>query len=246
MKTLFTGQVLIKLATTESTNKFASELLRDNNVYEGTVVTCDEQTSGKGQRGQIWHSEKGKNLIFSVFFKPAFVPIADQFNLSKCIALATADFISQFGVKGIALKWPNDVYVNDRKIAGILIENQIKNGKISYSIVGIGININQTAFPVEAKNPTSLKIETGKEFILDDCLTLMCECLEKRYLQLRSGVSLNQEYLSKLYRFEQWASYKADGLVFQGKITGVALSGKLEIETDTEIKYFDIKEIAFI
>jgi BirA family transcriptional regulator, biotin operon repressor / biotin---[acetyl-CoA-carboxylase] ligase len=74
----------------------------------------------------------------------------------------------------------------------------------------------------------------------------MCECLEKRYLQLRSGVSLNQEYLSKLYRFEQWASYKADGLVFQGKITGVALSGKLEIETDTEIKYFDIKEIAFI
>jgi BirA family transcriptional regulator, biotin operon repressor / biotin---[acetyl-CoA-carboxylase] ligase len=246
LKTLFIGQVLMNLSQTESTNKFGSELIRSQKVFEGMVINSNEQTSGRGQRGQSWHSEKGKNLTFSVILKPAFLTIENQFQLSKCVALAIADFISIFEVKQVKVKWPNDIYVNGRKIAGILIENQIKNGKISYSIVGIGININQIAFPVESKNPTSLKIITGIDFALDNCLELICSCIEKRYLELRSGAIIDNEYLSKLHQFGEWQNYESEDKIFSGKIIGIANNGKLRMETVNEIKEFDLKEISFI
>jgi BirA family transcriptional regulator, biotin operon repressor / biotin---[acetyl-CoA-carboxylase] ligase len=247
MKTLFTGQTLIKLDKTESTNDFASSLLANQNVFEGTVVFTHCQTSGKGQRGKAWHSEPGKNLTISVIFKPDFLPVTLQFEFSKAMALAVADFVLVAGMDNVRVKWPNDIYVNDSKIAGILIQNLIKNDKIQYSIVGIGLNINQKAFPEDVPNPTSLALETGEDFKLDYCLERLCEDLEKRYLQLKAGKHVKDEYLERLYRYGEWSKFKSGEEVFRGKIIGISKTGNILIENEEEeVREFGLKEVSFI
>lgn len=247
MDTLFTGQVIFKLDQTESTNNFAAELLSNQELFEGTVIISKQQTSGKGQRGRSWHSEPGKNLTLSVLFRPEFLQVSSLFQLSKAMALGISDFLSNWNINEISVKWPNDVYVGDRKIAGILIENQVKNGKIPYSIVGIGLNINQTSFPEEVPNATSLKLETSEGHSLDVCLDMLCKSLEKRYLALRKGQDLDKDYLSRLYRYNKWGLFESGGISFNGKIIGLAKTGKLLIETpEQDIKEFDNNEISFL
>ncbi len=245
-KTQFIGQKIIYLPTCHSTNDLAAESLRAE-APEGTLYVTDEQTAGRGQRGNTWKANAGENLTFSFIVYPIFLKATEQFRLSIAISLGIHDFLTELLYDHVFLKWPNDVYYKDQKLVGVLIENALMGSMLTGSVVGIGINVNQLLFPIDTA--TSIRQITGKEYSLEALLMQLCKCLEKRYLQLKNGgYSLQKmDYLKRLYRFEEWHRFQdASGKIFNGQITGVAEFGQLEIETETGIRYFDIKEISFV
>jgi BirA family biotin operon repressor/biotin-[acetyl-CoA-carboxylase] ligase len=246
-------------------------------VFEGTVVIAKQQLQGRGQRGATWESEPNKNLTLSILLQPTFLRTEDQFQLNKAVSLGVAEFISSLahpngssvwlasplpeerGMRGeVTIKWPNDIYIGNKKIAGILIENSVSGNKLQQSIIGIGININQEKFSAELPNPTSLKLIRGKEFDLKECLEELCSCIERRYLQLRHPSSflpsreeamqtaIDSDYLKNLYRFGEWANYKYKGDALKAKIIKVTKVGKLVLEIENGEKLeCDFKELGF-
>ena len=185
--TLFIGQSTLHFPRLESTNAYAVTLLAKSNPVEGTVISTFNQSHGRGQIGSKWESEPHKNLSLSLILKPTFLPIKDQFWLTKCIALAVKDFLGSYVNDPVKVKWPNDVYIGQRKIAGILIQNNINSKKIHYSIIGMGININQVTFSDWVPNPTSLALESNKTYALETMQAELMPFLEYRYLQLKAG-----------------------------------------------------------
>jgi BirA family transcriptional regulator, biotin operon repressor / biotin---[acetyl-CoA-carboxylase] ligase len=251
MKTLFIGQNAIHLTIVDSTNSYASEMLRQIKPVEGTIIYTFEQKSGRGQRGNFWHSEPNKNVALSLILYPSFLPVNDQFLLTKMVSLAVADLMAEMlpgQASGVKIKWPNDIYVNDKKIAGILIENGIAQNIIQSSVIGIGLNINQVDFP-EGLNACSLKLISGKEFRLQEVIEALCGFIEGRYLQMKANkheLSSN-DYLRRLYRLNEWSNYSLFNEITEGRIKGVSASGKLQLELrSSEIKEFDLKEISFL
>lgn len=251
METLFIGQNAIHLPAVDSTNSYASEMLRQMRLTEGTIIYTFEQTRGRGQRGNSWHSEANKNVALSLILHPSFLGANEQFLLSKIVSLAVSDLMAEI-LSGqelsVKIKWPNDIYVNDKKIAGILIENSIGDHSVQSSIIGIGINVNQEHFNAETSNATSLKMLAAREFDLNAIVTRLCEFLEARYLQLKANKreSLGRAYLERLYRLNEWKKYSGSAGIFEGKIINVSGSGKLQVELrNNEIKEFDLKEIVF-
>ncbi len=239
---------IIKVESVDSSNNYALDLIKKSKVVEGTVVWAFEQTKGRGQRDNYWESEKGKNLTFSIILFPEFLEVEQQFLLSKAVSLGIVDFIKTY-VENVSIKWANDIYVNDKKIAGTLIENSIIGNKILSSVVGIGLNINQTIFISNAPNPVSLKLITGNDYDLEESLSLLCNFIESRYLQLKANElsQLNYDYLNTLYRYNAFYTYESDGKRFIAKITGIAKSGRLILETrQGEIKEFDFNEVLFV
>ena len=162
------GIKIIKLDEIDSTNNYTSKLLANSNVIEGTVVVAKAQSSGRGQLSNQWESEYGKNILASFVFYPKFLPVQQQFLLSKVIALGVRDLLTLF-VDKVKVKWPNDIYIDNKKVAGILIENSIMGHTLESSIAGVGININQTVFLSDAPNPVSLIYSLKKEL---DCSEL--------------------------------------------------------------------------
>ncbi|MDX9695915.1 MAG: biotin--[acetyl-CoA-carboxylase] ligase [Bacteroidales bacterium] len=239
---------IIQLDSVSSTNSYAAELIKKENLPEGTIIIADEQSKGKGIGSNVWEAEKGKNLTFSIVLYPNFMDVSKQFMISKTIALGIQKYLS-FKTRHISIKWPNDIYYTDKKIAGILIENSITGSKINHTIVGIGININQTEFRSDAPNPISLKQIVGEDFYLKDELVELKYHLAKYYnrLKYKSFKEINREYLLNLYKYKVWSDYKVQDTLFRGKITGVNDFGHLQITTpDNEVKEFDLKEIEFI
>jgi BirA family transcriptional regulator, biotin operon repressor / biotin---[acetyl-CoA-carboxylase] ligase len=215
---------------------------------EGSVVYTYHQTAGRGQYGNRWESEAGKNIAMSILLKPRFLEARQQFQLNKAISLAVHDVLTQYTEGGVSVKWANDIYIGDKKICGILIQNNISGIRLEASIIGIGINVNQLNFQA-LPHASSLKLETGKTFNLEDIVEAICLSVEKRFWQLKSGYfeQLNEEYLSKLYRFGLDAIYqKVDNTYFQGKIVGISETGKLCLETKFGLVEFGIKEIKFV
>lgn len=253
MKTLFIGQNAIHLKAVGSTNTYASELLQQLKPVEGTLIYTFNQQSGRGQRGNVWESEPNKNAAFSFILYPSIVLAEQQFILTKITSLAVADLMADLlraSAKSpeIKIKWPNDVYVGSKKIAGILIENTLREKHIQHCIIGIGININQLTFS-EGLNASSLALFTGIEFDLNDVIEKLCEKLEARYLQLRANKKdlIDAEYLARLYQKDEWRRYRSNNQEFDGKITGVAINGKLHIALHSGgVKEFDLKEIQFV
>lgn len=258
MKTLFVGQNSIHLESVDSTNSYASEMLRQIELVEGSVIYSFKQLNGRGQRGNSWESEPNKNVALSLVLYPKFLTIEKQFLLTKITSLAVADLMAELleesinpktwssGRKEIRIKWPNDIYVNNQKIAGILIENTLKESSIHSSIVGIGINVNQIDFSINSA--TSIAIITNREFELMNVLDRLCEFFEARYLQLKSNKleGIDNVYLERLYKLNEWANYNSGETSFEGKIIGVSKIGKLQVELrGCEIKEFDLKEIGF-
>lgn len=246
--TLFVGKNFHDLPAIGSTNEFALELLSKSKPPEGTVISARHQFAGRGQIGSGWESEPGKNITLSIILYPAFLQVARQFLLSQCISLAVNDLVGKYFPQQSAIKWPNDIYLNDKKVAGVLIQNVLSGTQVRSSIIGVGININQTVFCSGAPNPTSFKLESGKDTDIAKVVNDLCHFVENRYLKLRSGslVSLQQDYLRYLYRYQTPAFFqRPTGETFQGKITGVAESGLLEVETVNETRRFDLKEIKF-
>jgi BirA family biotin operon repressor/biotin-[acetyl-CoA-carboxylase] ligase len=243
---LILGNRIVKLDETASTNVFLQEMLLNTTCFEGLVVLTKNQIQGKGQRGNTWESENGKNLTFSVLLKPN-VLIEEQFVLSQVVSLGIYDFLAKMGFERVAIKWPNDIYVDGKKIAGILIENTLSANKIANCIVGIGLNVNQIQFSPSI-NATSLAILTDKEFDLEQLLSDLLKHIEYRYLQLKAGknTQLKQDYLNVLLGYLKPLHYLVNNERVTGIIRGVSASGKLQVEINAQVKEFDLKEISLI
>ncbi|MFT5645469.1 MAG: BirA family biotin operon repressor/biotin-[acetyl-CoA-carboxylase] ligase, partial [Aureispira sp.] len=234
---LFIGKVANYLASVGSTNIFANNLLSKSTPIEGTVIYTDNQYAGRGQIGSKWESAVGENIILSVILYPKFLPIQTQFKLNQVVALAVYDLLKEyiFPVDQLSVKWPNDIYIKDKKIGGILIENKLKGSLLASAIVGVGLNINQTNFLPNLPNPTSLLLETETRQDTYDLIGSFCEHLERRYLQLKGNQykRLDQDYLNVLYGYQEWRTYKIakTEATFKGKVIGLSSEGKLQIQT---------------
>jgi BirA family transcriptional regulator, biotin operon repressor / biotin---[acetyl-CoA-carboxylase] ligase len=244
--TLFVGQQLYYLPVCESTNSEAQQLLIKNKATEGCTVLTSEQTNGRGQRGNTWEAEPGKNITLSVILSPVFLPVRQQFYLNMAVSLAVLDLLHAYGATDAQVKWPNDLYVKDKKLGGILIENTINSYSLQHSIVGIGLNINQLSFGVDTA--TSLAAITGTSINLEEVTCRLLELLEKRYIELRSvrHAKLKYEYLQGLYRYQEMHQFIVDGKRTEGSIVGVDEEGRLGVELDGELRFFGFKEITFV
>jgi BirA family biotin operon repressor/biotin-[acetyl-CoA-carboxylase] ligase len=241
------GSTIQQISSIDSTNNYAAAQLLTKSLPEGFVVVANSQNVGRGQGQNAWESEPGKNLTFSVVLYPEFLEISKQFGLSKVISLGVLDFLLLLDVKA-SVKWPNDIYLGDKKVAGILIENSIRESKISSAIVGIGLNINQQIFTSNAPNPVSLSQYTDKTYSLEETLNQLCACLDDRYQQLiqKDFGSIDNDYLTNLYRFGLWSDYSDQEGDFEGRILGVDKIGQLEIEKRSgEIMKYQFKEVVF-
>lgn len=242
------GSNLLFFKNLSSTNTRAAELLRKDNLPEGTIVYTNYQSSGRGYSGNSWESEDGKNLLISIVLFPSFINPEDQFHLSMAVSLGICDFLERY-VPFCSIKWPNDIYVNDDKIAGILVESSIMDSKIEYSIAGIGLNINQDNFTGGAPNPVSLFQLTGRKLDLKVCLNQLTTDLDARYKQLIAGNSgeIRKEYVSNLFRLNEWCEYKDLKATFTGRLLTISDSGRIKIERQNgEIAEYSFKEIEFI
>ncbi len=249
--TLFIGKFHERHEQLASTNLYALDLMAKSKPSEGMVVSVSRQYDGRGQIGSSWESEAQKNVTMSVILYPTWLELRQQFSFNQCIALAVRDFVQAcLPNKKVWVKWSNDIYVGNKKIAGILIQNTLSNQRFEASVVGIGLNVNQTAFISDAPNPTSLALESGNEYPIDECIATLCSSLEFYYLQLKSGnhQAIQEKYLAFLYQKGEKCLYEraSDKSVFRGKIVGISTSGKLEIDNGTEIEVFDVKQVRFL
>jgi BirA family transcriptional regulator, biotin operon repressor / biotin---[acetyl-CoA-carboxylase] ligase len=242
------GSNIIFSENLPSTNVYAAGILKEQNVKEGTIFQTNFQSAGRGQAGNGWESEDGKNLLISIILFPTMINPADQFIISMAVSLGICDFLQRH-ITTCSIKWPNDIYVSNDKIAGILIENSVMGEVIENCVAGIGLNINQTVFKSDAPNPVSLKLLTGKDSILSDSLIQLASDLDKRYKQLLSEQydRIRGEYISKLYRLNEWNSFRDKNGLFEGKIVSVRDNGILEVESKSRKQTeYSFKEIEFI
>ena len=235
--------------TLESTNNYC-KLLDLNDVEEFTVICAASQTAGIGQRGNVWVSEPYKNLTFSIILKPTFLNPASQYQLTVALSVAVAEALESLldtAANNIHIKWPNDIYVGDRKICGTLTSNSITSDAISCSICGIGLNVNQTSFPDWLPNPTSMALVAGQPFGLEPTLLHLLNSLRRCYNELQNGNNtLRSRYMSRLYRLGMMSNYSYKGEPLRATIADVNDFGHLRLvtEEDKEITC-TIKELVF-
>jgi BirA family transcriptional regulator, biotin operon repressor / biotin---[acetyl-CoA-carboxylase] ligase len=247
MRTVTLGFPLIHLPSVDSTNKYAAAILHKENATEGTVILADVQTRGRGQGDNIWLSDNGLNLLCSLILKPDFLPAYKQFYLSMCIATGLYDCLADFGIRS-QVKWPNDILIKGKKVAGILIENTILSQNLNSSIVGIGLNVNQVSFPPGIPNPTSLTGETGKSYDIGQLLEKLLPFFEKRLNQLYAGdfMAIKSQYLNCLWLLNTRVVFTDQKDVFEGRIVDVAESGELVILTSAgETRVYGFREVEF-
>jgi BirA family biotin operon repressor/biotin-[acetyl-CoA-carboxylase] ligase len=242
------GSEIIFIENLPSTNTYASQILRSENVKEGTIIYTNYQSAGRGHATNKWESEDSKNLLFSILLYPTMINPADQFIISMAISLGICDFLQKH-IPVCSVKWPNDIFVNNDKIAGILIENNIMGNILENSIAGVGLNVNQVKYPGSAPNPVSMKIITGTNYNLTESLSELASDLDKRYKQVISEKyqQLRDEYIAKLFRLNEWASFRDQAGVFTGRIISISDNGRLQVEGKSGLrKEYSFKEIEFI
>ncbi|MFP4619757.1 MAG: biotin--[acetyl-CoA-carboxylase] ligase [Bacteroidales bacterium] len=248
MKTKIIGNNFISLLSVDSTNDYARALLSGDPPDEGTIIVSGEQRKGRGYGSNTWHSKRGKNLLFSIILHPDFISANTQFLISKAISLGISDYLCTY-VSDVSIKWPNDIYVDDRKIAGILIENDLVGSSVKTSIVGIGININQEKFPNDIPNPVSLNQMIEKKLVLRRELKKLADLLEKRYQMLARGMvdKIQKDYHERLFRLNQMVWYQNSKGQFKAKIIGVSDYGQLILENQTgKTLEYNFKEVEFL
>lgn len=245
---LVIGNRIVRLREIDSTNQYMQNLQKEGvHLIEGLVVIADHQTNGRGQRGNNWEVEKGKNITCSIYLTP-HLEIQNQFGLSKLIALSIVDFLSHLGLNNVSIKWPNDIYVNNKKIAGILIENSIRNKRVVEAIVGIGLNVNQVTYPDYLINPTSIKQELeSNDLEIKNIFQDLLAFIDKRYVKYRSIRNSNDdEYLKQLYALNQLRTYEIDGIQVQAKIKRVNATGQIILDIAGKEKAYDFQQIKYI
>jgi BirA family transcriptional regulator, biotin operon repressor / biotin---[acetyl-CoA-carboxylase] ligase len=241
------GQPFTELPETESTNNYAMALAQKGLATHGSAWFAHHQTAGKGQRGRQWNSMPKQNIILSVLLDMKWLPVSEQFYLSAAIALAANDLFAKYAGENTTIKWPNDIYWNDRKAAGILIENIIRGNSWQWAIAGIGININQTAFDKTLKNPVSLKQITGKAFDVIVLAKELCENIQQHFSQLQNGnkIEVLKAYNNVLYKKNEEVKLKKDNAIFSYVIKNVNASGQLIVEGVAK-NSFDFGEVKFV
>ena len=239
---------ILRVAETTSTNSLLRELVIKESLLEGSVVVADFQTAGRGQIGNVWESEAGKNLMFSTVLYPTCIPANRQFLISQIAALSVKETLDSY-TDHVTVKWPNDIYWKEKKICGMLIENDLMGRNISQSIVGIGININQEAFHGAAPNPVSIYQITGKQYDIFEILKNIMLRIQSYYCQLKKDdtTSIVTRYTESLFRKDGMHRYKdADG-EFLAQIVCVEPEGKLILEDEIQTKRgYMFKEVEYL
>ena len=245
-KPLFFGKKVYFLPQCHSTNDELLSLARQSNEPEGTVLYTNDQTRGKGQRGNIWLAEPGKNILMSILLRPKQISPSDQYYLNLIAGLALVDSLKEYNVQQLSLKWPNDIYIGEKKAGGVLIENNLRSNRLEYAVLGIGLNVNQQAFSL--KKATSLFLEINREINCDNLIDSILFYIENWYLKLKAGDLQNilSSYQSLLFWRGELHRYKSEEGEFDGEIVGINNSGDLAVNCSGELKTFKIKEIEFL
>ncbi|WP_462252168.1 biotin--[acetyl-CoA-carboxylase] ligase [Ekhidna sp.] len=245
-KPLFLGKKVVFLPQCHSTNDELTKMIKEIDEPEGLLVYTDDQIQGKGQRGNVWLAEPGKNILMSLLLRPKFLAPADQFYLNLVIGLAVVDTIRNVVEAEIELKWPNDVYLNDKKVAGILIENNLRGSSLESSVVGIGINVNQKGFALSTA--TSIWLESNSLFEREVLIEDLLFNVEKWYLKLKNGDKTN--ILDEYHNLLRWRGelhiFRSSSGEFEGEIIGIDKNGRLSINQSGTLQTFGIKEVEFL
>ena len=224
-KGLFKGKTNIYVTECLSTNDFLINILKKNDLDEGSLVITDFQTKGRGQRNNSWDSQRSKNLLFSFLLSPK-IPVKSQFYIHVIISISIYKTLKKIGLSGIKIKWPNDIYINNLKIAGILVENIVFKKKVSRSVIGIGININQTNF-LNLK-ATSVINESGEYYDKNKILKILLSNIEKEYKKININKdAMFKQYKKLLFGYNQNLDFDSGGKIFQGKIIDLDKNGNL-------------------
>jgi BirA family transcriptional regulator, biotin operon repressor / biotin---[acetyl-CoA-carboxylase] ligase len=236
---------VISIPETHSTNDLLRQRLRSERLPEGTIISTDFQTDGKGQVGNTWESEAGKNLLFSMVLYPVHIEIEKQFIISQIVSLAIKNTLELY-TSDICIKWPNDIYWKDKKIAGILIENSLQKGKIQFCIIGIGLNVNQTEFKSDAPNPISLSQINAREYDREKILLQISSSILELYAN-GDFTNIQTNYFDSLYRNKGWHSFRAENEIFEARIAAIKADGMLELKLrDESVRGFYFKEVEFV
>ena len=238
------GQQFWYHATCNSTNHIAQQLIQNQQARHGAVVFSDEQTEGRGQHTNRWESAAGQNLTFSLVLYPD-MPIEQQFYLTIIASLAVTDTLNRYVPEKFTIKWPNDILCESSKICGILIQNNLKDRKIHTTVVGIGLNINQIIF--QAPRAASLALLTEKTHERTVILTSLLQHLESRYLQWQAGAlsTLKADYLQRMHWRDKPHFFQDERGTFRGTILGIDATGRLALETEGEVRYYDAKQVKY-
>jgi BirA family biotin operon repressor/biotin-[acetyl-CoA-carboxylase] ligase len=263
------GIPFIELLSIDSTNNYALTQIHAGLTQHGTAFFAHEQVAGKGQRGKTWITPKDSSLIVSIVINPQPLQLAQQFQFNACVAISVCEFFAHYAGTDTRIKWPNDLYWNDRKAGGILIEyiigsrkseddrpatshqlagdNNLQSANWLWAVTGIGINFNQTSFPAELKNPVSLKQITGKNFDPVELAKELCFLLNKNFkkLILTGFEEIYASYLSNLYKKNERVKLKKDNRIFEGVIKSVSPTGELIVEHAMEER-FSFGEIEWV
>ena len=235
-----------------STNTYLRELGGGDPAYDYEVAVASFQTAGRGQKGNTWESEAGKNLLFSILAHPSGIKVQEQFYISEAIALAVSDsVIAAIGPEyadGVSVKWSNDVYWNDYKMAGILIENTLQGDRILDTVAGVGLDVNQEVFLSDAPNPISLKNITGREFDLN---ALLNDIVDRfiGYMELPADKrpEVDNLYRARLYRRKGYYRFRDGNGIFEACIEGIRPDGCLMLQTDNEEhRVYEFKQVQFV
>lgn len=239
------GQKIIQLERVDSTNNYAAILISEGKGQHGTVILADIQTAGRGQRGTEWQSKAGENILMSLILETDNLSASDQFVISELAALSLVTLLRKIGIFS-TIKWPNDILVKDRKIAGILIENQLHGTMVSKSIIGIGLNINQIEFG--ELNATSVRIELGEFIAVRDVLMSWIHSFNEEWNFYNSfgRDKVEERYLERLYGRDVLVEMEDDYGPFTGRVHGIEKSGKLRVEKGKQLFSYDLKELRFI
>ena len=248
---LLIGTPFIELSAVDSTNNYALAKIHANLSQPGTCYFAHEQTSGKGQRGKSWATERGLNIMLSIVLKPDFLKPFQQFQLSASVAVATHRFFNSLASEPLKIKWPNDLYWGDQKLGGILIENIITTtpggGNWDWAVVGIGINVNQTNFAADLKNPVSLKQMTNKSFDQVALAKGLCTSIDHFYrmLMTKQANAILEMYNQDLYKKDEVVKLKKSNRIFPAIIKEVTPTGQLVVQHSIEER-FNFGEIEWV
>ena len=241
---IFKDKINIYVSECLSTNDFLTKYVKKNPQDEGIIIISDFQTRGKGQRANTWQSDRGKNLLFSFLVKPE-LSINDQFKLHIITSISIIKTLSKVGIHDAKIKWPNDIYIRDKKVSGILIESQVSRKKITQSIIGIGLNINQTQF--NRLNATSTYNELNINLDIKNTLKIFCTFFDEEYLKVNEDIeSLKNNYMRNLYQLNKEIKFTYEKNILSGRVVDINSDGSLVIFSNGNKEKFNFGSISFI